>query len=139
MVTTAQYITVTTQVPVTMQLPKKIYSHTNPQTLDHCLNHFYRIAHNAMEFNGHIFPLDTLHLVAEAMVDGGAITVLYTNEKGEISARTIFPHSITLTEDNHLITHGYCTFRREERSFRLDKMRCTQLVTTPAEAAPAQV
>jgi hypothetical protein len=128
-------ITYTYTATVTMQIPRTIYNLTDPQTIDHAIRCYYRRAHDEMQYSGAIFPFDTLQLVAEAMVDGGAVTVLYTNEKGEVSARTIFPHSITLTSDRHITTFGYCTYRRENRSFRLDAMRCVQLVTTPAEAA----
>jgi predicted DNA-binding transcriptional regulator YafY len=121
---------------VTMQIPRTVYTLTDPQTVDHAIRCYYIRAHDAMQQNGDIFPFATLHLVAEAMADGGAVTVLYTNEKGETTARTIFPHSITLTSDRHITCFGYCTYRRECRSFRLDAMKCVQLVTTPAEAAP---
>jgi hypothetical protein len=135
MVTTPQYITVRQETIVTMQLPRTIFNLTDAEAVAHCVHHYYRLARSAAQYGGDLFPVGTLQLVAEAMVDGGAVTVLYRNEKGEGSARTIFPHSITLTGDNHLTTWGYCTYRRECRSFRLDKMDCVQLVTTPAEAA----
>jgi hypothetical protein len=121
---------------VTMQLPRTIYNLTDPQTVDHAIRCFYGRAHDEMQQNGGCFPFATLQLVAEAMADGGAVTVLYTNEKDETTARTVFPHSITLTSDRRITCFGYCTLRRECRSFRLDAMRCVQLVTTPAEAAP---
>jgi WYL domain len=136
MSTSAAYITVTEQTIVTVQLPRTVYNLTDPQTVEQCLRHYYRLAHNAMEWQGGCFPVETLRLVAEAMVDGGAVTVLYRNEKDEVTARTIFPHSITLTNDKRITCYGYCTYRQQCRSFRLDAMKCVQVVTTPAEAAP---
>jgi hypothetical protein len=135
MSTTAESITYTYTTSVTMQIPRTVYNLTDPQTVDHAIRCYYRRAHDEMQHSGGCFPFDTLQLVAEAMVDGGAVTVLYTNEKDETTARTIFPHSITLTADRRITCFGYCTYRRENRSFRLDAMRCVQLVTTPAEAA----
>jgi hypothetical protein len=135
MSTTAESITYTYTATVTMQIPRTIYNLTDPQTIDHAIRCYYRRAHDEMQYSGAIFPFDTLQLVAEAMADGGAVTVLYTNEKGEVSARTIFPHSITLTSDRHITTFGYCTLKRETKSFRLDRMASVSLVTTPAEAA----
>lgn len=135
MSTTVESITYTFTSTVTMQIPRTIYNLTDPQTVDHAIRCYYGRAHDEMQHTGGIFPFATLQLVAEAMADGGAVTVLYTNEKGETTARTIFPHSITLTHDRRVTCFGFCTLRRECRSFRLDSMRCVQLVTTPAEAA----
>lgn len=128
-------ISYTFTATVTMPIPRTITDATDPQTMDHALRCYYSRAHDEFQYSGGIFPFATLQLVAEAMADGGAITVLYSNEKGEVTARTIFPHSISLTKDRKIVTQGYCTYRRECRSFRLDAMRCVQLVTTPAEAA----
>ncbi len=132
---TPDYLTVQVPATITLQLPRTFTAQTDPETTDHCLHHYYRVAHTAFQYNGHIFPFATMQAVTEALSDGGAVTVLYSNERGEVSARTIFPHSITLTKENHITCWGFCTYRRENRSFRLDAMRCVQMVVTPAEAA----
>jgi hypothetical protein len=126
-------ITYTYTATVTMQIPRTIYNLTDPQTIDHAIRCFYGRAHDEMQYSGGCFPFSLLQIVAEAMQDGGAITCDYTNDRGETRARTLFPSSIHLTEDRKIETRAYDTFRRETRSFRLDRMSGAHLLTAPGD------
>jgi len=52
-------------------------------------------------FNERRTDYDTLEAVMEAMRDGSAIVVLYTDVKGDRAARVLWPSSITLSADNN--------------------------------------
>ena len=65
----------------------------------------------------------TLTLVMEAMRDSAAVVVSYVDTKGELTARVLWPASVTLTKDNHLTAWCYCTLRQAWKSFRLDRIR----------------
>jgi hypothetical protein len=129
MSTTTESITYTYTSTVTMQIPRTIYNLTAPQTVDHAIRCYYLRAHDEMQHSGGCFPFALLNLVAEAMMEGGAITCEYTNDRGETRARTLFPSSIHLTEDRKIETRAYDTFRRQTRSFRLDRMGGAHLLT----------
>jgi predicted DNA-binding transcriptional regulator YafY len=73
---------------------------------------------------------DTVLNTFDAMRDSNAIVVLYADGKG-IEARVIWPDRISLTSDNHLTCHGYCTLRKECRTFRLDRMIGCHPLSTP--------
>jgi hypothetical protein len=133
MSTTAESITYTYTATVTMQIPRTVYNLTDPQTIDHAIRCYYRRAHDEMQHSGGIFPFSLLQIVADAMLEGGAVTCEYVNEKGESRARTLFPSSIHLTEDRKIETRAYDTFRRETRSFRLDRMQGAHLLTAPGD------
>jgi hypothetical protein len=133
MSTTAESITYTYTATVTMQIPRTIYNLTDPQTIDHAIRCYYRRAHDEMQHSGGCFPFALLQVVADAMLEGGAVTCEYVNEKGESRARTLFPSSIHLTEDRKIETRAYDTFRRETRSFRLDRMQGAHLLTAPGD------
>ncbi len=136
------YDTITWRIESTVQLPTRINASTDPQTVDYCQHAYYRIAHNAMQHNGDLFPYETLVAVIEALMEGGAVTTLYTHksdETGEMetAARTLFPQYVALTRDHHIVTLAYCTLRRTYKLFRLDRMRGCHLLTVP-DGAPAE-
>lgn len=86
-------------------------------------------AHN----NGAV-PLLTLALTMDAMRDSSAVVVAYHDAKGELTARVLWPTSVTLTKENHLTAWCYCTLRRRWQSFRLDRIRSIHPLTTPDDA-----
>jgi hypothetical protein len=133
--TTTRYITHTTTATISVQVPRTITADTDPQTVDYALHAFYRRAHDEFQYSGGVFPFATLKLVAEAMLDSGAITCEYTNEDGVTRARTLFPSSIHLTDARKIEIKAYDTFRQATRSFRLDRMAGVHVVTLPNEAA----
>jgi predicted DNA-binding transcriptional regulator YafY len=73
---------------------------------------------------------DTVLNVFEAMRDSNAVVALYVDSNG-IEARVIWPESISLTKDNHIICRGYCTLRKEHRTFMLDRMLGCHSLSTP--------
>jgi predicted DNA-binding transcriptional regulator YafY len=82
---------------------------------------------------------DTVLNVFEAMRDSNAVVVLYIDSNG-VEARVIWPDSISLTKDNQIICRGYCTLRREYRTFRLDRMvGCLPLCTPDDYAGPETI
>jgi len=87
--------------------------------------------------NGGEVAVLTLSLVIEAMRDSSAVVVSYVDIKGELTARVLWPASVTLTKDNHLTAWCYCTLRRAWKSFRLDRIRTVHLLTTPDPDVPA--
>ncbi len=78
--------------------------------------------------------VDTMIAVMDAMRDSSAVVTLYTDGKCETQARVIWPESVTLTSDNAITCYGYCTLRRQFRSFRLDRMVTCHALTTPDDA-----
>lgn len=73
---------------------------------------------------------DTVLNVFDAMRDSNAVVALYADGNG-IEARVIWPDSISLTKDNAIICRGYCTLRKEFRTFRLDRMIGCHALSTP--------
>ena len=84
--------------------------------------------------NGGIVPARTLSLVMEAMRDAGAVVVSYLDARGELTARALWPSSVTLTKDSHITAWCYCTLRRGWKSFRLDRIQMIHPLTTPDDA-----
>jgi predicted DNA-binding transcriptional regulator YafY len=78
---------------------------------------------------------DTVLNVFDAMRDSNAVVVLYADGNG-IEARVIWPERISLTSDNHITCHGYCTLRKEYRTFRLDRMIGCHPLSTPDDYDP---
>jgi len=126
-------ITVTLYRPITITVPTTITAHTEGQLLDDALDGFYAECFAA---HGAETTVDTLNLFAGSLTNGDALTVLYTDDKGEANARTLFPTALMLTKDKHLAVRAFCTLRRETRSFRLDRMTGAHLVTLPGECIP---
>ncbi len=88
-------------------------------------------------FNERKVAYDTLEKVMEAMRDSSAVVVMYTDAKGELAARVLWPLSISLTRANDITAYCYCTLRREFRSFRLDRMLTCHELTTPDDCETA--
>ena len=126
-------LTVTVYRPVTLTVPTTLTEHTDPQLVDDALDAFYAEMHAT---HGPEATVDTLNLFAAAIQGGDATTVLYTHD-GETTARTLFPTALMLTKDKHLVTRAFCTYRRETKCFRLDRMTGAHVVTMPGEVAAA--
>lgn len=80
---------------------------------------------------------DTVFNVFDAMRDSNAVVTLYTDGKGAVDARVLWPQSIALTAENNIVTRAYCTLRKEHRTFRLDRMVSCHALTTPDDYEPA--
>jgi predicted DNA-binding transcriptional regulator YafY len=65
------------------------------------------------------------------MRDSSAVVAMYTDAKGELAARCLWPNSISLSKENQITARCYCTLRREWRSFRLDRVIACHELTTP--------
>ncbi len=72
--------------------------------------------------------------VVDAIQDGGAVVIQYRNDDGVVSARCLFPSTVTVTAERHLACRAYCTARRETRTFRLDRILDCHTLTLPCEA-----
>ncbi len=87
-------------------------------------------------FNEGKVARQTLSLVMDAMRDSSAVVVMYCHN-GETTSRVLWPISVTLTKDNNLACHSYCTYRSEWKSFRLDRIISCHALTTPDDVAAA--
>ncbi len=128
------YVTFT--VPTTVQIPRTI----NPQIADYAVRAFYGVTyswHNHQDGDGVLATRDTIQAFVTALLESGAVTVLYEDAKHEQTARTLYPSAVMLTEEHYVACKAYCTFRQRTQTFRLDRMRCVHLVTFPGEAAAA--
>ena len=85
-------------------------------------------------YNGGIVPAHTLTLVMAAMRDAGAVVTSYLDARGELTARVLWPSSVTLTKECHITAWCYCTLRRGWKSFRLDRIQTIHPLTTPDDA-----
>jgi len=132
MSTAKSTITVTLYRPITITVPTTITAHTEGQLLDDALDAFYA---ETFAVHGAATTVDTLNLFAGALTGGDAVTLTYTDEKGEANARTLFPTALMLTKDKHIVTRAFCTLRRETKCFRLDRCEGAHLVTLPGEVA----
>jgi len=88
-------------------------------------------------FNERKVAYNTLEKTMEAMRDGSAVVTMYTDAKGELAARVLWPLSITLTKANEITAYCYCTLRRECKSFRIDRMLTCHELTTPDDCETA--
>lgn len=113
-----------------MILPATITPQTDFNLMDTACVVYHR-------FNERKVAYDTLEKVMEAMRDGSAVVTMYTDAKGELAARALWPDSITLTKDHNITARCYCTLRREWRSFRLDRMLTCHALTTPDDVETA--
>ncbi len=128
---TAQSTTVRTVAAKSgMILPATITPQTDMNLMVTAITVYHR-------FNERKVAYDTLEKVMEAMRDGSAVVVMYTDAKGELAARCLWPLSITLTKDNNITAHCYCTLRRECKSFRIDRMLTAHPLTTPDDCETA--
>lgn len=121
-------------ISTTIQLPRTVAATTDPQTMDYATHAYHDAAMSwvAVDGDNSAFPYAALTTIALAMVTGAAVTVLYTHD-GDVTARTLFPSSISYTADHKVCVKAFCTLRRETRSFRLDRMTGVHLVTLPGE------
>jgi len=87
--------------------------------------------------NGGKVSRATLSLVMDAMRDSSAVVVLYVGADGGQDARVLWPTSITLTGEQHIVTRAYCTMRQQWKTFRLDRMLTAHPLTTPDDIEAA--
>lgn len=127
-------VTLTVMRPVTLILPRTLTEATDPQLVDDALAAFYEAAKDAP--GALYYSKDALAVIAAAMAEGGAVCVRYEHD-GEVTARVIFPSAMVFTKDNHITVRGFCTYRREVKSFRVDRMACVHLFTMPGEVPAA--
>ncbi len=111
-------------------VPATIDARTELNTISVAVTVFHRL-------NDGKVAADTLWNVSDAVRDASAIVTLYSDAKGEIAARVLWPASLTLTKDDNLVCRAYCTMRREWKSFRLDRMLTCHPLTTPDDIATA--
>ena len=52
-----------------------------------------------------------------------------------MTAGTLFPSMVWLTDDEFVSVKAFCTYRNAVRTFRLDRMSCVQHVIMPGEVA----
>ncbi|MGI8546823.1 MAG: WYL domain-containing protein [Gemmatimonadaceae bacterium] len=116
--------------PVTITLARVLTEDTDPQTVNAALAAFSEVAENAP---GALFSNPpALAMIGTAMQEGGAVVVRYDHEN-EVTARVLFPYSITFTKDAHICVKAFCTMRGEVRSFRCDRMSCVHPFVLPGE------
>ena len=129
---TQDTITVTLMRPVTLTLPRTLTEQTFPQLVDDALDAFVSSAADAP--GALYYSRDDLTVIAAAMLEGSAVCVRYEHDD-EVTARVLFPSAIFLTKDNHVCVRAFCTYRREVKCFRVDRMACVHPVTMPGEVA----
>lgn len=123
-------ITVTLMRPVTLTLPRTLTEHISPQLVDDALDAFVSRAADAP--GALYYSQDDLAVIAAATLEGSAVCVRYEHDD-EVTARVLFPSAIFLTKDDHICVRAYCTYRRETKCFRVDRMACVHSVTMPGE------
>ncbi len=125
-------VTLTFMRPITLTVPRTLTEHTSPQLVDDALDAFVS---RAVDATGALYysRID-LAVIAVAMLEGSAVCVRYEHDD-EVTARVLFPSAIFLTKDNHICVRAYCTYRRETKCFRVDRMACVHSVTMPGEVA----
>ncbi len=132
MTITQDTTTFTYRYQATMEMPRVITADTDPQTADHAISAFYGVAYS---WHGTATKRAVIEAVITAMMEHSPLTIGYTNEQGAVSARTIYPTSVRVTNDHHIEVKAYCTKRRMTRDFRTDRMFDVQEVVpygTPA-------
>jgi len=134
MVTAQSTIACTTVRTITAKdgytVPATADQSTDLNDLPICEAVYYRM-------NGGKVSRATLALVMRAMADSAAVVTLYTDAKGELAARVLWPTSVTLTKDSNVTCKAYCTLRKEWRSFRIDRMIAAHALTTPDDCETA--
>lgn len=134
MTTTAKDTTVTVTImrPVTITIPRTLIEQTPPHLVDDALDAFVSLAENAP--GALYYSRIDLATIAAAMREGSAVCVRYEHDD-EITARVLFPSAIFLTKANHICVRAFCTYRRETKCFRADRMACVHSVMMPGEIA----
>ncbi len=132
MATTVQDSTATVTVnvmrPVALTVPRILRPDTDPATVSDACEAYATI------MNADAVQAVALAHIGIALVDGGAVCILYTHD-GTSTARVVYPSQIMLTKDGNLCLRGYCTFRGIVKCFRLDRCECVHPVTFPGEIA----
>jgi len=119
-------------VSVTRTYPRTLTETTDPQLVDDALAAFYEAAKDAPD--ALYYSKNALTVIAAAMLEGSAVCVRYEHDN-EITARVIFPSAILFTKDSQICVRGFCTYRREVKSFRVDRMACVHPLAMPGEVA----
>jgi len=127
-------LTLTLMRPVTLTVPRTLTEGTDPQLVDDALAAFYEAAKDAS--GALYYSKNALAVIAAAMLEGGAVCVRYEHDN-EVTARVIFPSAILFTKDNHITVRGFCTYRREVKCFRVDRMACVHPLVLPGETNTA--
>jgi len=86
------YVTFT--VPTTVQIPRTITPQTDPQTADYAVRAFYGVTyswHNHQDGDGVLATHDTIHAFVTALMESGAVTVLYEDAKHEQWSEPLVP------------------------------------------------
>lgn len=79
-------------------------------------------------------PRQVLRVAEDAMVSGSVLDIEYVDRHGAASHRLVEP--VALLGEGHLwYLVGWCRLRRDEREFRLDRMRHAAITT---ETAPSR-
>ena len=125
-------VTLTVMRPVILTLPRTLTEATDPQLVDDALAAFYEAAKDAP--GALYYSKDALAVIAAAMLEGGAVCVRYEHDS-EVTARVIFPSAILFTKESQICVRGFCTYRREVKSFRVDRMACVHPLVMPGEVA----
>jgi predicted DNA-binding transcriptional regulator YafY len=123
-------ITAEIYMPITVCVPRAVVPGVDEQTADYAASVFCVAANKAGRDT--YTDIATIAAFIRAALDGTAVTVLYTHD-GEVTARTLFPSKVWLTEDEHVSVKAFCTLRNTARTFRLDRMTCVQHVIMPGE------
>lgn len=134
MSTTQDTITVTLMRPVTFTLPRTLTETTEPQLVDDALDAFFERAQDAP--GALYYSKAVLTTIATAMREGTAVCIRYEHD-GEVSARVLYPSAIIFTNEQHLTVRAFCTYRRQTKCFRLDRMACMHPVVLPGDVTAA--
>ena len=58
------------------------------------------------------------------------VEIFHTKSTGEESKRFVLPFYLVSDNHGHTYVHGYCTLRRDKRSFRVDRINDLHIGTT---------
>ncbi len=130
--TTAATVTVNVMRPVSVTVPRILRPDTVPALVRDACEAYATLASLDLAR-----AVDLAH-VGIALVDGGAVCFAYTDDKGDRTARVVYPAQIMLTKDGNVCMKGYCTLRGLVKCFRLDRCDCLHPVTFPGEMTPAE-
>ncbi len=125
-------VTLTVMRPITLTVPRTLTEHTSPQLVDDALDAFVSRAADAT--GALYYSRIDLAVIAAVMLEGSAVCVRYEHDD-EVTARVLFPSAIFLTKDGHICVRAFCTYRREVKCFRVDRMACVHPLVMPGEVA----
>src|SRR4051812_43461072 len=98
-----------------MVLPTTLDQRTDMNLITTAMSIFYKQS-------GCLGSFDTAVQIADAMRDASAVVVMYVALDGEMTARCLWPQSISFTKEMKISVRAYCTMRRTLRTFRLDRV-----------------